>query len=123
MTEQIHRSKLNQMISNINILGVDIPVLYQEVVMFGDEEVMGLSDFEDDSIQILDKPNIKYETKLRVLVHECFEHINYKLEMGLKHSQITQLEAAVYHMLRENPNLAKAFQLYRTWRTEDDKTI
>jgi hypothetical protein len=36
------------------------------------------------------------------LLHEILEALNYHLELGLKHPQITALEAGLYQVLKDN---------------------
>jgi len=107
------QSKLASLVTDLDILGQNIEVSYLEEVLMDGEECYGLARFDTQEILIQDIPTMTYESKLKHLTHEIFEHINDKMEMDLTHPQITQLEMAVFYVLRHNPNLCKAFTLYR----------
>lgn len=106
-------SKLSDMVSYVNILGTDIDIIYKEEVLDDDgSECYGLARFGEHTIEIMDTPSLSHGSKVCTLLHECLEHINNKLELGLAHSQISSLETALFHLLRYNPHLTKAFTLY-----------
>ena len=42
-----------------------------------------------------------------VLVHEIVEALNWRLELKLKHRQISALDAGLTQVLRDNPGLVK----------------
>ena len=42
-----------------------------------------------------------------VLLHEVIEAIDYRLELKMDHEKITQLEAALIQVIRDNPDLLK----------------
>ena len=106
-------SKLSKLVPVIDILGTDIEVIYKDEVLADDgTECLGLARMGEHTIEIMDTPTIKYDSKLCTLLHECLEHINSKLELDLEHNQISSLETALFHMLRSNPNFTKAFSIY-----------
>lgn len=46
--------------------------------------------------------NVSGNLQESTLLHEILEALNYHLELGLKHPQITALEAGLYQVLKEN---------------------
>lgn len=41
------------------------------------------------------------------LFHECTEAVNWQLNVGLKHHQVTLLEAGLYDLIEKNPHIFK----------------
>jgi len=83
----------------LNILGHEVEVVYPTEP---DEELMGLFCPERNVIEIhTQNPNLALST----LMHEILECINYFLELGLKHHQITSLETSIHQVLIANPEL------------------
>lgn len=108
------RSKLSKLVPTVNILGTEVEVLYKDSVIADDgDHCYGLARFGEQLIEIEDTPNIKYESKLATLLHECLEHINNRLELDLEHSQISSIETTMFQLLRDNPHLCRAFTLYK----------
>lgn len=46
--------------------------------------------------------DIHQDLQESTLLHEILEALNYHLELGLKHPQITALEAGLYQVLKDN---------------------
>lgn len=108
------KSKLSSLIETIDILGTEIDVYFvPDLVSEDGDKCLGLAKFGEHTIEILDTPSIKYDSKLCTLLHEVLEHINAKLELDLEHNQISSLETALFHLYRKNPNFTKAFSLYQ----------
>jgi len=82
----------------IKILGIDYSIGYRS------ERTPASADLYDCKIFIDTRSNAPDHQK-SVLIHEIVEVLNYRLEWGLEHSKISQLEAGIYSALKDNPDL------------------
>jgi hypothetical protein len=48
---------------------------------------------------------VPHENQESTLLHEIIEQINYRYELGLEHKQISILEAALYQVIKDNPEI------------------
>ena len=107
-------SRLPKLVENITILGSDVEVSYQEEVIHEDGTIcLGMYDSGENKMYIKSSSDIPYDSQLSTLLHECIEAIDTKLEMGLEHRDISTLEAGIFQLLRDNPQLCKAFTVYK----------
>lgn len=94
------------MIKSLKILGVDYPVEIADLMIVGGNADAGCCDTSGCKIFVSNRVNSPQHQK-SVLLHEIIEALNYRLEMNLEHEKITQLEAGLFTVFRDNPELAK----------------
>lgn len=105
---------LSRIVEEVNILGTTFSIEYKDEVLAEDgDECVGLCISDEHRIEILDTPKVPYDSQLCTLLHECIEAVNAKLELNMKHSTISGIETGLFQLLRANPQLCKAFALYR----------
>lgn len=83
----------------IRILGFDYTISVEkntEAV----EGRMGLTDFERQIIYINEE--LTPEMQVSTLLHEILEALNFHFELGLKHKQISCIEAGFFSTLSDN---------------------
>lgn len=91
---------------NIKILGIRYPVKFCDLQKQAANGNAGGTDTTQCRIFISNIVNSEVHAK-SVLLHEVLETINYRLELDLKHNQITQLEAGLFSVLRDNPKFVE----------------
>lgn len=105
---------LSRLVDSVTILGSPVTVEYHEELYHEDgEECLGLCYVDERVIKIQSIDKLPYESQLSTLLHECIEFMVHRLELDVEHRDISSMETAMFSMLRENPELCKAFSLYR----------
>jgi len=105
---------LSRLVSSLNILGSDVEVSYSETLFHEDgDECLGLCHHGKNLIEIANGEDLPYESQLSTLLHECIEAVVEKLEMDIEHRDISTMETGMFQLMRDNPNLCKAFSLYQ----------
>ena len=89
----------------VRILGIDHEVEENETI--GAFEQPGVANCPHHKIMVAYE--LPDEAKVAVLLHECIEAINYQLQVGLKHRQITALGTAINQLLVDNPSFVELF--------------
>jgi len=91
--------------NKIRILGIDYEVKQQEGVDLEDNPCCGLAKSAEGLI-IIEK-DMLWEAKIGTLIHEIIEVLNYRLELRLKHHQISTLDAGLTQILFDNKEMFK----------------
>ena len=106
---------LSRLVKEINLFGSTIPINYHTKELIADDGDMclGLYRLGEHEIDILNNKAIPYDSQLRTLLHECLEAIVHNLELDVPHASISALETSLFMLLRENPQLCKAFSIYK----------
>lgn len=104
--------KLSTMIDKVHVLGFTADVEFVEELVEDGDQCYGCYYPARDLIKILHGDGVSHEKQLATLIHEIFELIVDKMEMGTKHRDITTLESAIFTVFRHNPELSRAFSLY-----------
>lgn len=91
-------------LSKIRILGIDYTVNYCDMRKQHGRTDVGAVDPLGCAIVIDSSLNSEAHGK-SVLLHEILEALDYRLELGLDHKVITQLEAGLFQVIRDNPEL------------------
>ncbi len=94
------------MIKKLRILGIDYPVVFTDMYKTGGNGNAGTADTTGCKIFISNIINSEQHQR-SVLLHEILEALNYRLELKLEHNTLTQLEAGLFTVFRDNPNLLK----------------
>jgi len=97
------------MLVKLRILGIDYDVAFM------DSDLTGLANVNDAGkcyntltrIVISMDQSIAYQKC--VLLHEIIEALDYRLELELRHNQITSLESGLFQVFRDNPGLIQLF--------------
>lgn len=97
------------MIKNLRILGVDYPVEFTDMMKVGGNSDAGCMDSSGCKIFVSNNVNSPQHQR-SVLLHEIIEALNYRLELGFQHEKITQLEAGLFSVFRDNPELLDTFK-------------
>lgn len=58
-----------------------------------------------NSLRIEIEESLPHENKESTLLHEILEQINFRYELCLEHKQITILEATLYQVIKDNPEI------------------
>jgi len=69
---------------------------------------VGLCKNTDCSLVIDKDTHIDFQKT--TLLHEIIEALSYRLELNLKHSQITALEGGLFQVIKDNPKLLEYFK-------------
>ena len=91
---------------NVRILGIDYSINYADLRKQNGSENVGNVDNQACQITINSYLNCPAHSG-SVLLHEIIEAINYRLELDLTHEKISQLEAGLIQVIRDNPGLSK----------------
>lgn len=83
----------------VRIMGCDYSVEVSDELQTFDHA--GICKLHSDEIVI----GSGVANKMPILIHELTEAINYRLELNLKHSKLSQIASAFYQMLVDNPDL------------------
>jgi hypothetical protein len=94
-------------IKKVRILGIDYGIKYCDTRAENGSESVGNVDNQACKITINSRVN-KIPHAMSVLLHEIIEALDYRLELDLKHERITQLEAGLIQVIRDNPKLLQA---------------
>jgi hypothetical protein len=86
----------------LKIAGYPYNVEYQEGLI-EKEEACGMS--SGDKLEIVIDPRLSPEMKMSTLIHEVIESLNYHYELGLKHNVIATLEAGLFQVVNDNPEV------------------
>lgn len=86
--------------NSIKILGYEYTVQQRSPPEGIPTDSFGGCDFAKGTIYC--SKDIPSNLQESTLLHEILEALNYHLELGLKHSQITALEAGLYQVLKDN---------------------
>jgi len=101
---------LSQLPGELNVLGSKIKIEYKEGLISPDgDSVLGLAIFGSNLIQLELSKDIPGDSLVSTLLHEVLEHINYKLELNLKHTQLSSLETSLFQVLVSNKELITLF--------------
>ena len=92
----------------LKILGIEYQIITGETDSPGATNAIGQHHSAACKIWIDVSKNNKSHQK-SVLLHEIIEALNFRLEIELKHPQITQLEAGLFEVLTSNPGLLEYF--------------
>lgn len=88
---------------SIEVLGYEYQIVLSSTMPGGvPGDSFGACDFSEGKIYVAEGLNKRLASS--TLLHEVLEALNYHLELGLKHSQISALEAGLYQVLRTNGN-------------------
>jgi UDP-N-acetyl-D-mannosaminuronate dehydrogenase len=93
-------------LKTVRILGIDYRINYTDTRKENGSELVGNVDNQECRITINDYISSTPHMS-SVLLHEIIEAIDYRLELKLDHEKITQLEAGLIQVIRDNPNLLK----------------
>ena len=88
--------------NSLRILGINYPVQFVTPNIGRDEAPLGECHTGGTTI-IINAGDNSDEHQKSVVLHEIIEALNYRMELKLKHRQISQLEAGLFSVLVENP--------------------
>jgi len=97
-------SELSGLLSSVRILGIDYRINHADVRRQNGSEAVGNIDNQACVITVDSRLNSGPHAG-SVLLHEIIEALAYRLELDLKHERITQLEAGLIQVIRDNPKL------------------
>lgn len=83
----------------INILGKDVVVSYDGERL---RDMNEQGEFSGNGCRIILDGTMPRDQTRSVLIHEILEALNWHMEMELPHSKITQLEAGLFQVMKEN---------------------
>lgn len=92
----------------LKVLGHEVEVKYEKNYA-RDESRTGSS--SANSLEILLDPSFSQSVIETTFIHEIIEQLNYHLELHLEHSTISQLEAGLYQVLRDNGLINEGFSV------------
>lgn len=85
----------------VRILGTDMPITISATLL--EDEALGTYSPVRAEIEIY--RDVTPQNAGEILVHEILEAISYKLELKLKHQQISAVASALHQAMRDNPHL------------------
>ena len=88
----------------LKILGIDYDIKFSCGNAPGSASSIGQQHSTQCSLWV-DTTNNSPAHQKSVLIHEIIEAINFRLELRLEHEKITQLEAGLFQVLTDNPQL------------------
>lgn len=92
-------------IKSVRVGGRDFKIKLLPSVEVGDGECVGQAFVHRGTVKICKE--LPADTQASTLLHEILEIINNDFELRLEHQQISTLEASLYGVLRNNPELLK----------------
>ena len=98
--------------NSIKVLGYNYSILQANTLEGIPSDSFGGCDFAKGVIYC--SKNLPGNLQESTLIHEILEALNYHLELGLKHRQITALEAGLYQVLKENGIINNRLSIYAT---------
>ena len=91
-------------LQSIRILGIDYGIKYCD--QRKQSGAMSVGNVDNQACQITIDSYLNSSPHAgSVLLHEIIEAIDYRLELELSHEKITQLEAGLIQVIRDNPDL------------------
>ncbi len=97
-------SALNDLLFCVRILGIDYRINFSDVRLQNGSDEIGNVDNQACVITVDSRLNSAPQAS-SVLLHKIIEVLAYRLELDLKHAHITQLEAGLMQVIRDNPKL------------------
>jgi hypothetical protein len=86
----------------LKILGYDYKIEYLE-----NDSMKAFGRFNAEKQSILIGKDLPKDLQKSSLVHEIIEALNFYLELELPHNKITSLEAGLYQVFKDNPDVIK----------------
>ena len=86
----------------MKILGHDVEIRFEKSLR---QERSDIGQSCGSSLWISVDPTLKASMQESTLIHEIIEQLNYHLEMKLEHPIISQLEASLYQVMKDNPDI------------------
>ena len=91
-------------LERVRILGIDYKIEYCDPRKMTGADMVGNIDNHACKITINNDLNSSPHAG-SVVLHEIIEALEYRLELNLAHEKITQLEAGLIQVIRDNPDL------------------
>jgi len=110
----VSKSKLSTLVTEVDIFGTVVPVTYHDELIHDDgTKCLGMYWVGENKIELKDTEEIPYDSQLCTLLHECIEAIDSKLDLDMSHTSISSMETGIFQLFRDNPQLCKAFAIYK----------